>query len=416
MKKLKVSRCLKLLTAAAVIVAGCVLSACSPSSTLEGDISQIAKPYHFSILEWQIEALTRQLDDFIFNSRSSDPENSEVVKEVFNNRQLVSSLEQKLLMVKDGLVEGDVGAIEGQISSLSQRNEEILPDALGILSAQINAVLKETGIINPWQDLHNAELVFPPVNFVIEPPPHLLVVSPRDEITRIRDITLDQQITEEQKEAVEEDISALGMSALVVRLGGIATYPAFVSDTMSLEYSIEVAVEEWFHQYLFFRPLGFRYGLHVAGFTRDYEIATVNEALAGMVSAEIASLLYEKYYQEPQILSAGMPIAAAGEFDFYAEMRAIRVTVDELLQNGQVEEAERYMEEKRLNLASHGYYIRKLNQAYFAFYGTYASSPGSVSPIGSGLKVLRQKSGSLKSFVEQISSMTDADEIIEASD
>jgi hypothetical protein len=74
------------------------------------------------------------------------------------------------------------------------------------------------------------------------------------------------------------------------------------------------------------------------------------------------------------------------------------------------------MEEKRLQLASHGYYIRKLNQAYFAFYGTYASSPGSVSPIGSGLKALRQKSDSLKSFVEQISSMTDADEIIEASD
>jgi len=185
---------------------------------------------------------------------------------------------------------------------------------------------------------------------------------------------------------------------------------------MSLEYSIEVAVEEWFHQYLFFRPLGFRYGLHVAGLTRDYEIATVNEALAGMVSAEIASLVYEKYYQEPQILSTGMPIAAAGEFDFYAEMRSIRIKVDELLQNGQVEEAERYMEEKRLQLASHGYYIRKLNQAYFAFYGTYASSPGSVSPIGSGLKALRQKSDSLKSFVEQISSMTDADEIIEASD
>lgn len=407
---------MRLIPAAVVIVTVCILPACSSSSALERDISQIAEPHHFNILEWQVGVLTQQLDDLVFSTRESNPKKSELVKEYFHARQAISSLEQKLLMVKEGLVEGDASTIEGQILELSQRNEEILPDCLGILSAQINSVLLEAGIINPWQGLHDASLIFPPVNFVIEPPPHLLVVSPRDEITRIKDITLDQQITEGQKEAIEEEISALGMSALVVRLGGIATYPAFVSDTMSLEYSIEVAVEEWFHQYLFFRPLGFRYGLHVAGLTRDYEIATVNEALAGMVSAEIASLVYEKYYQEPQILSTGMPIAAPGEFDFYAEMRAIRIKVDELLENGRIEEAERYMEEKRLHLASHGYYIRKLNQAYFAFYGTYASSPGSVSPIGSGLKALRQQSDSLKSFVEQISSMSDAAKIIEASD
>jgi transposase-like protein len=398
------------------IMAPLPLAGCSGNAALENQINRIVEPFHFSILGWQIEALSSQFDDYIFGKGGDGSEKTEIVKEYFENQGQIASLEQKLLMVKDGLLQASVGQIAEQIQELSERNSCILSTVEATLSSQINTVLKETGIINPWQDLHTAQLVFPPVNFVIEPPPHLLVVSPRDEITRIKDITLDQQITEEQKEVIEEEISELGMSALVVRLGGIATYPAFLSDTMSLEYSKEVAVEEWFHQYLFFRPLGFRYGLHVAGLTRDYEIATVNEALAGMVSAEIASLVYEKYYQEPQILSTGMPIAAAGEFDFYAEMRSIRIKVDELLQNGQVEEAERYMEEKRLQLASHGYYIRKLNQAYFAFYGTYASSPGSVSPIGSGLKALRQKSDSLKSFVEQISSMTDADEIIEASD
>ena len=40
------------------------------------------------------------------------------------------------------------------------------------------------------------------------------------------------------------------------------------------------------------------------------------------------------------------------------------------------------MEEKRQFLAANGYYIRKLNQAYFAFHGSYADTAGSIDPIG----------------------------------
>ena len=74
------------------------------------------------------------------------------------------------------------------------------------------------------------------------------------------------------------------------------------------------------------------------------------------------------------------------------------------------------MEERRLYLLANGYYIRKLNQAYFAFYGTYASSPGSVSPIGSGLRNIRQQQPSLKDFIDLVSNMIDAGEIVAAAD
>ena len=40
------------------------------------------------------------------------------------------------------------------------------------------------------------------------------------------------------------------------------------------------------------------------------------------------------------------------------------------------------MEERRLLMVEHGYPIRVLNQAYFAFHGAYAESPASSSPIG----------------------------------
>jgi hypothetical protein len=64
------------------------------------------------------------------------------------------------------------------------------------------------------------------------------------------------------------------------------------------------------------------------------------------------------------------------------------------------------MEAQRRYLADNGYYIRKLNQAYFAFYGTYANSPTSVDPVGPDLVSLRQKSASLKEFVDTVGLIT----------
>ena len=80
-------------------------------------------------------------------------------------------------------------------------------------------------------------------------------------------------------------------------------------------------------------------------------------------------------------------------------MRATRLRVDELLASGMIDKAEAYMEERRQFLADNGYYIRKLNQAYFAFHGSYADSAASVSPIHGQLEAVRQASDSLGEFV-----------------
>ena len=64
------------------------------------------------------------------------------------------------------------------------------------------------------------------------------------------------------------------------------------------------------------------------------------------------------------------------------------------------------MEQKRQFLTSKGYYIRKLNQAYFAFYGTYADSPTSISPIGAEVEKLREESASLKDFLNRAATIT----------
>ena len=85
-------------------------------------------------------------------------------------------------------------------------------------------------------------------------------------------------------------------------------------------------------------------------------------------------------------------------------MRETRLRVDELLAEGRIEDAEAYMEERRRLFADNGFQIRKLNQAYFAFHGTYAASPASVSPIGGEVQRLRDTSDSLGDFIRAMAS------------
>ena len=166
---------------------------------------------------------------------------------------------------------------------------------------------------------------------------------------------------------VEAEVDQLGVSSLVIALGGFGgTYPAFVTNEASLRFTVDAAVEEWLHQYLFFKPLGFRYALDATGIARNYEVAVMNETVASMISKEIGAIITESYYPQHETNGSQSQEPVSG-FDFNQEMREIRRAVDEYLARGEIEQAEEFMEQKRQYLATKGYYIRKLNQAYFAF-------------------------------------------------
>ncbi|HNO65668.1 MAG TPA: hypothetical protein PKK39_04920, partial [Tepidiformaceae bacterium] len=74
--------------------------------------------------------------------------------------------------------------------------------------------------------------------------------------------------------------------------------------------------------------------------------------------------------------------------------------VDALLADGKVSEAEQLMDQKREYLNQHGIAIRKINQAYFAFYGTYADSPQSTNPIGPKIEQVWEKTQDVGVFLK----------------
>jgi len=252
----------------------------------------------------------------------------------------------------------------------------------------------------------------PPVRYRLERPPLLLVVSPRERISYSDRLLLQPGLDTARMEELENSIAGLGLSALVVEIGGFgAAYPAVVSPSLPVKNIVEAVVEEWAHQYLALKPLGFLYLLDCLGFAQEPGVINMNETLAGMMAGEIGSAVCAGYSEN---VCQRRDSPSHDGFDFAAEMRLTRRQVDGLLAAGRVDQAERYMGERRAFFQEHGYCIRKLNQAYFAFHGIYGQDPGSAGPVYGQMKMLREASGSLADFVQRVSAMTGPADLEEA--
>ncbi len=381
------------------------LISCGRAKSLDAGLAEIVKPYRFNVFRWEFTELLRRpvraQGDASAQpaARSSSGPVTEYMTLLSDIRRLEAKIEQQSSSERD--TESD-----GQLQALQAHRQALVPEVERILGSQIRQVLQQEGIYNPADRLVGLRVAFPPIYFRLQKPPHTLIVSPRERIESMREVMLLQDLSLENVIEIEAKVEGLGVSALVEAIGGFgATYPTFVSDDASLYWIVKTATEEWLHQYLAFTPLGFAYILDLVGVARNYDIATMNETVAGIVSAEIASRVMQAYYAEYLQPTAPPKSAEPPRVDFNAVMRDTRLQVDEMLAKGQVDEAERFMEERRQYLQANGYYIRKLNQAYFAFYGTYADMPSSVSPIGEELRQLQTKTKTLRDFLNAAAGM-----------
>ena len=393
---------MKLIVVASLALVCLLLIGCTPAPDFDARLSSIAKPHRFSFLRWESRTALHGLNQWLFGRHEKIDNGVQIVTEYF------TAVEQ----MKNPKSNGNQVSSGAELKSLHERKVALEDAVEEILARQIKETLNEQGIFNPMNI--RLRVTFPPPNFKLEKPPHLLVVSPRDRIESMREIVLRQYLSVGEMEATETEVDKLGVSSLVLELGGLgATYPTFVTNDANLRFTLDTATEEWVHQYLVFRPLGFRYLLDLIGVSRNYEIATMNETVAGMVSREIGAMVYHKYYSGYENGSSQNQTEKS-DFDFNREMREIRRAVDRYLAQGEIEQAEEFMEQKRQYLAAKGYYIRKLNQAYFAFHGAYADHLTSIDPIGAELRQLRSQSASLKDFLNAVARMTSRQELRES--
>ena len=308
-----------------------------------------------------------------------------------------------------------------ELAGLYARRDQIGPIAEAILQEQIGIIVSEQGLSVGGQPV-------PPILYHSTPLPLILVVSPRNVIRLDHSIALDPALTLDKQVELEDQVDhALNLSSLVEPIGGLGLYPTMVVQSSDLDWLSEVVSHEWIHNYLTLRPLGVSY-------MDNPEMRVINETTASIAGKEIGRAVLERFY--PELVPAPPPPPApaqSGEtskpaeppaeppaFDFRKEMQITRRTVDQMLSDGKIDEAEQYMDDRRMVFWEHGYrWLRKLNQAYFAFNGAYADEPGGAAgatedPVGTAVRALRAQSASLADFLNRISWMTSFEQLKKA--
>jgi hypothetical protein len=243
-------------------------------------------------------------------------------------------------------------------------------------------------------------LAFPPVSVVATPSPRVLVVSPRSEIRLAYWILLPGEMELEVIEELERSVERHDLSALVVRTGGISTFPVLAPIDADPQFTLQTVAHEWTHTALFFTPLGLTYG-------SSPEARAINETTADIVGKEVA---------EAVMRELGVPTRPEGDpegpgNELMRELRRIRQAADARLASGDIVGAEAYLEDERRALDARGYRIRRLNQAFFAFHGNYAEGPAASPEVPDSLALLRSRSPTLGAFVQRVGSITSLEEL-----
>jgi hypothetical protein len=400
----------RIASAIALILVSQLITAAQPM--LSGAVDQVrafTRSIEFDYIAWTLDATFVKLEQAALGIDRYLDEDTKIqlvrdyvklVEQIQFNEWQLSNLHAE---PNQGEVADEISEINDQLDDLYQRRVETAPLAETILQSQVQSILDEQELTALGQPL-------PPIFFHSTPLPWALIVSPRTEIAQVANISLETDLILEDHIALEEAVTAnLDLSTLVVPVGGVGTYPTMVAQSSSLNWLAEVVSHEWAHNYLTWHPLGVLY-------LEGPQLQTMNETTANIVGKEIDVALIARYYPDlvpPEPVAAAAPSAEAAQaapvFDFQHEMHTTRVRVDELLAAEKVVEAEEFMEQQRLFFLENGFTIRKLNQAYFAFYGSYADvpvGPAGEDPVGAAVRELRARSSSLAEFVHRMSGLT----------
>jgi hypothetical protein len=411
---------MRIRTRVVLVLVSLFLTLALPSDSIPQDrvldvkVCAVVNGRGFNLAVWELGALAAKLRDAVTRpgSRLDDRSAQQLVEDYVSTarriRQLEDTIARRLSDTQGPDADTAISQGQDELEDLRSQQERRRPAAEATLERQTAAVLA-------GENLTSLGMIWPPLKFHFSEPPSYLIVSPRDRIALRKGVHLRAELSGAERDLIETTIDGElpAHTSLIEDIGGFGAYPTMVIDDASLAWILDTIAHEWTHNYLAFRPLGWHY-------FDDPDTVTLNETVASIVGEEIGSLALQRYY--PHLVPAlqrpaserrplRIPELVPPRFDFNAEMRRTRLHVDDLLSQGLVSQAETFMDQQRLRFVEYGYALRKLNQAYFAFHGSYATAPAAVDPIGPKMTRLRQASPSLETFLETVSRFTQLEDL-----
>ncbi len=340
----------------------------------------------FSIARWEATTLLNRWAYELGRPFRDDPPDAEALRRYFAATAALAALEQDAGDRPDAAQAAELARLRDERRRMENHVESII-------EGRIAAVAGDAGLRRGVPLF--ADIVWPPVDFELTAAQRVLAISPRNEIRLVGDDLLNTSLSSAEAAELEREATAGGRVAVVLPTSGVAAYPSIVDEGQPYDEMVETAAHEWLHQYLYFYPLGRGYF--------DDGLRAVNETVASIAAHDIATLVLARY-PAPDLPPARAPDAAQRreQVDVRAELVALRAMVEPLLAQGRIEEAEALMEATRLDLERRGVRIRRINQAYFAFRGLYATSGASGDDLGERLQALRASEGSVGAFLAAV--------------
>lgn len=396
------------ITTATALLLGLIFVALGRGNQVS-ELHYLSAGYEQDLVRWEITHFMDKWVHRVTGPFQDRPSREEAVDAFFALRHDLRDARDELRHI---VVSSEANATDAQAQVLAIESERagMTGTVEEALESAISGVVNDLGVSDGV-----GPLKWPPVDFTFEANGLVLIRSPRDRIDRLPDVLLKPDVPLLERIELESQVEANdpSLSALVVRIGGVATYPAQVTPEASLHRTLEVASHEWLHHWLFFQPLGRR-------IWNGGELTSINETTADIFGEEVGDLALTRLtgevfdrapWEPPTFRRVGEP--PDDVFDFTREMRGVRLRLEEILDDGQMAQAEAFLEKRRLEFVANGFDIRKLNTAWFAFNGTYAGGPGSISPIEGQLKTIRADAGSLAEFLHRVSQIDEEGELEE---
>jgi len=209
------------------------------SNTIPGDQFERARAYtrsiEFNYLSWEFDALWSKLSQWALgtdNYLSNDVRKQTTLDYLTLVGQIQQAQGQLYEIYANPNIQDPKAAsadLRAELKKLNARRSELEPLAESILQSQISVVVADLGLTLEGQPI-------PPVLYRITPPPDSLVVSRRDKIQLVFDISIKPGLTVDQQAELEKKVDkTLSVSSLVVGIGGVGLYPTMFMEKTKMK-------------------------------------------------------------------------------------------------------------------------------------------------------------------------------------
>ena len=227
--------------------------------------------YRFNLLAWEAGNLFdkwyHELAALLpWNSLQPREQRIALAEEFFQLGEEERRLESELLTISEASPR--TREIRARLDEVHGREGSIRPAVEQTVEREISDILHEEGFSS------RIGAILPPVDTVLGHSPALLVTSPRDRILRLDNVLLRHGVRPDERTMLEDlTTQERNLSAIVVNIGGVGTFPTVVSSSSGLHFALNTVAHEWLHNWFFFQPLG-------QHFWDNPEMTTLNETAA----------------------------------------------------------------------------------------------------------------------------------------